>query len=164
MMDTKTLADRRRIDIIAAFSFSLLFALFAVGAVHANAFAVSPAPTTMAECSKLPVSQVEFCRSQVGGSQTMPNTREIDRTASARAESEVTKCKSLPGSDQDICKAQAGYGQKVPEDLAPNQRIALDKANAQYKAAVARCNQMPASDHNTCVDQAGYDYRLAQAG
>lgn len=164
MIETMTLSNRRRIDVLTAVSSGLLLAMFAVGAAHADAFAVSPTPTTMAECSKMPASGAEFCKSQVGWSQTMPAAGEIDRSASARTESEMAKCKSMPGSTQDICKAQAGYGPKVPEGLAPNQRIALEKANEEYKAARARCSKMPTSGYNTCVDQAGYDFRLAQVG
>ena len=165
MKETMTLNPSRRIEaFVATLSASLLLALFASGTAHANTFAASPAPTTMTDCNKLPVSQRGMCKSQVGWSQTLPASAAVDRTASARTQSAMSECKSLPVSDRGICQAQAGYGQKVPQELAPNQRIALEKANARYRTEIAACNRMPVSDHNICVSQAGDDVRLAQTG
>lgn len=165
MRDSMTLNDTRRIQTFAAtLSASLLLVIFAAATAHADTFAVSPTPTTIAACNKLPVSQRGMCKSQVGWSQTMPASGAINQTASARTASAMKECKSLPVSDRGVCQEQAGYGQKVPEGLAPNQRVALEQANAKYKAQVAACNRMPVSDHNICVSQAGYDVRLAQTG
>lgn len=165
MRDTMTLNDSQRIRAFAAtLSAGLLLAVFAAGTAHADALAVSPAPTTVAGCNKLPLSQRDMCKSRVGWAQTTPASSAIDQTASARTAAEVKECKSLPYGDKLVCEEQAGYGQKVPEGLAPNQRIALAKANAEYQAEVAQCRRQPVSDRNICVSQAGYDFRLAQVG
>lgn len=165
MRETMTYNDSQRIRALAAtLSAGLLLAVFAAGTAHADAFAVSPAPTSVAGCNKLPLSHRDMCKSRVGWAQTLPASSAIDQTASARTAAEMKDCKSLPYGDKLVCEEQAGYGQKVPQGLAANQRVALTKATAEYKAAVEQCRRQPVSDRNICVSEAGYDSRLAQVG
>lgn len=165
MRETITFNDSQRIRAFAAtLSAGLLLAVFAAGTAHADAFAVSPAPTTVAGCNKLPLSHRDMCKSRVGWAQTTPASSAIDQTASARTAAEMKDCQSLPYNDKLVCEEQAGYGQKVPRGLALNQRVALTKANAEYQADVARCRRLPVSDRNICVSQAGYDFGLAHVG
>jgi len=169
MSDTMTPNDSHHIQVFAAMlCASVLLAIFAVGTARADvgAFALAPSgvPTTVAGCNQLPLSEREFCESQVGWSQVVASNVPIDQQASATAKAAMARCKALPLSDVFTCENQAGYGEKVAQALAPNQRIALQNPTAEYKAAVAACEQMPVSDRNTCISQAGYDARLARAG
>jgi hypothetical protein len=138
----------------------------AVGPANPAPLVPSPMATTNAGCNRLPVSEREFCKSQVGWARVSTADVAIDQNASARTASEMKACKSLPVSDRYICEDQAGYGQKVPRQTTSSeaQRGALTSAYARYRKAVADCNRMPVSDRTICVSQAGYASRLTSTG
>jgi hypothetical protein len=163
---------RAAVAMMAALTAGLALWLLTVGTAHANlGFTLPPmtppaTATTIAGCGKLPVSQIEFCKSQVGWSEIGSARVAIDQAASARTASEVAACRNLPVSTRFMCENQAGYGQAVPQqNLSSSQEAALRAADERYHAAVAACKAGPPSAEGAvaCLSQAGQDTRLAAA-
>jgi hypothetical protein len=150
---------------IFAAGIALLVAMGDAQAAVSSPTAPDATSAKMARCSRLPLSQSEFCKSEVGWSAIAASQAAIDRSASSRTASAMVACETVPLSQRGICKAQAGYGQPVPKPaLSVAQEIALNAADARYRAAAADCSHMPLSDRTMCLSQAGNDTRLSVAG
>ena len=138
------------------------------GRANIDLSTLQPAPlsATVAGCYQLPLSQREFCASQVGWSQLAPSHVAINEQASAAAKAAMARCKSLPYSDIFVCEAQAGYGEKVPRPtmLSARQKATVKAENARYQAAAASCKRGPLSDLDTCLSLAGNDATLRSIG
>jgi hypothetical protein len=165
IMSVNAMKSRAEVAVMAAFAVGIGLLLLLVGTAHANVSMTVPGvATTIAGCNKLPLSQIEFCKSEVGWSRIGSAHVAIDKSASARTASEMAACRKLPLSAKYMCEDQAGYGQAVPrQTVSISQEAALTKADERYHAAVAACNERPISGVRTsaCLSRAGQDARLA---
>jgi len=167
-MSVNAMNSRAGFAMLAAFASATALLLALVGTAYANVTMTPPGmATTIAGCNKLPLSQIEFCKSEVGWSGIGSAHVAIDSSASARTASEMAACRNLPLSTRYMCEDQAGYGQAVPRQaLSSSDEAALKKADERYHAAMAACNERPFSGVRTpsCWSRAGQDMRLAATG